>query len=151
MSNHRVLEVRTMKRLWPHFLLVVSGALLFVIGAAVLSTPRVFFAANGVALGHDPSLLSEIRAPGGLLIGCAIVMLLGAFRSAITRQALFLAALVYGSYGVSRLVGMAIDGMPSASLVAATAMELIVGVLCAVSLTSFRAASDESATLDATA
>ncbi len=150
MSNHRVFDVRTMRRLWPRFLLVVSGALLFVIGAAVLFSPRAFFAANGVTLGYDPSLLSEIRAPGGLLVGCAIVMLLGAFRSSITRQALFLAAMVYGSYGFSRLVGMAIDGMPSASLVGATAMELIVGGLCAASLTSYKAAASGSATLDAT-
>ncbi len=151
MSNHQVLETRTMKRLWTQFLLVVSGALLFVIGAAVLFKPRPFFAVNGATLGHDPSLLSEIRAPGGLLIGCAIVMLLGAFRSGITRHALFLAAMVYGSYGVSRLVGMAIDGIPSASLLGATATELIVGVLCAVSLTSFKSAPSGSARLDATA
>ena len=57
MSNHQGLEARAMKRLRTRFLLVVSGALLFVIRAAVLLKPHPFFAVNGATLGHDPSLL----------------------------------------------------------------------------------------------
>ena len=127
-----------MKRPMTRILLSVSGALLFVVGAATLLQPHAFFAANGATLGNEPSLLSEVRAPGGLLIGCAIVMLLGALRQSISQHALILAAMVYGSLGVSRLVSMVFDGLPSVSLVGATATELIVGALCVVSLTRFK-------------
>ena len=37
-----------------------------------------------------------------------------------------LAALIYGTYGLSRLVSMGLDGAPSESIVAATAIELVV-------------------------
>lgn len=130
-----------MKRIATQFLLGISGALLFVIGAALLFTPHQFYASNGTTLGDAPNLLSEIRAPGGLLLACAIVILLGTFRSSFTRQSLLLSAMVYGSYGIARLISMAIDGMPSTSLVAATIIELVLGILCAASLTRIETTS----------
>jgi hypothetical protein len=127
-----------MKRPMTRILLSVSGVLLFVVGAATLFQPHAFFASNGAMLGNEPSLLSEVRAPGGLLIGCASVMLLGVFRQSIIQQALILAVMVYGSFGVSRLVGITLDGLPSASLIGATALELIVGALCILALTRLK-------------
>ena len=115
-------------------LLSVSGVILLLVGAATLFHPYVFFAAEGVMLGSDPNLLSEIRAPGGLLIGCAIAVLLGAFRQMITLTPLMLAAIVYGSFGLSRLLSIVLDGIPSSSLVGATTVELLIGGLCVVSL-----------------
>ena len=85
-----------MNRFLTRILLLVAGLMLFVIGAATLLVPHAFFAESGVTLGHNPSLLSEIRAPGGLLVGCAVVVLLGALWRSIRRQALMLAAMVYG-------------------------------------------------------
>lgn len=115
-------------------LLNVAGVILLLVGAATLFQPQAFFATEGVILGSDPNLLSEIRAPGGLLIGCAIAILLGTLRQTITQTPLILAAIVYGSFGLSRLLSMVLDGVPSSSLVGATAVELIVGGLCVGSL-----------------
>ena len=118
-----------MKRTMIRTLLSVSGALLVVIGTAVLFQPHAFFAANGVALSDEPSLMSEVRSPGGLLLTSGILVLLGAIRTELSRLALMLSALVYGSYGISRLVSMVFDGMPPTSLVAAAGLELVVGML----------------------
>lgn len=119
-----------MKPLLPRSILGVSGILLLVIGSAVLFNPESFAAANGIVLPDSPSLLSEYRAPGGLLVASAVLILLGAVRTQFIRLGFALAALVYGSYGVSRLVAMALDGMPSAALTQAMVVELFLGSIC---------------------
>ena len=123
-----------MNRSLTRILLLFAGLMLFVIGAATLLVPHAFFAESGVTLGHNPSLLSEIRAPGGLLVGCAVVVLLGALWRSIRRQALMLAAMVYDAFGASRVLAMTLDGMPSESLLWATAIELVLATLCLLSL-----------------
>ena len=109
--------------------LVVSGLMLLAIGAAILLVPHTFHSSNGITLGNDPNLLSEIRAPGGLLVGTAVLILMGVFRSSARSFAVLLSVLVYGSFGVGRLVGMALDGMPSEGIVGATVIELVVAVV----------------------
>lgn len=104
---------------------VIAGLLLFAIGTAILFAPTAFHAANGVALGSsNPNLLSEIRAPGALLAGSGILVLMGAFRQARRSQAAQLSLLVFGTFGVARLVSIVLDGIPSASLLGATVLEL---------------------------
>ena len=127
-----------MKRSSTQILLGLAGAMLFAIGCAILLFPHGFFASNGVTLSTDPNLMSEVRAPGGLLIASAVLILFGAFRESHTRTALTVAAAVYGCYALARLVSIAIDGLPSTSLLAATAIELVVAVLCTRTLTSTR-------------
>ena len=120
-----------MKRLAVQFLLGASGLLLLAIGVGVLLAPHAFFATNGIELGTDPTQLSEVRAPGGLLLACAAFILIGAVRTGLRRSALALAALVFLSYGGARLVSLVLDGTPSTSLMAAGVVELILGALCA--------------------
>lgn len=109
--------------------LAVAGLLLLAIGGTILLVPHAFYASDGIVLGNDPSLLSEIRAPGGLLATNALFILTGAFRQNLRSMALMLTALVYGSFGLSRLVGLFLDGMPSSSLLIATGVELIVATI----------------------
>ena len=115
-------------------LLVVSGLLAAGIGASILLAPARFHATHGIELGSDPNLLSEVRAPGGALMVLGTSMLVGAFRSAFTLASTAVAAAVYLAYGASRLVSIALDGMPDAGLVGATAIELVIGVACTVAL-----------------
>ncbi len=106
--------------------LVIAGLLLLVIGGALVFAPHSFHGSNGVALGDNPNLLSEIRAPGGLLACSGIIILIGAIRRQLRSLAVQLTTLVYGSFGLARLVSIAIDGMPSSSIIAATVLELVV-------------------------
>ena len=120
-------------------LLLVSGVILFLVGAGILLLPHGFYKSNGTILGPEPSLLSEVRAGGGLLLVCGIVVLIAALRSSLSRQALALSALVFMAYGLARLTSMVVDGMPSTSLVVSTGIELLVGALCALELRRLRA------------
>lgn len=119
-----------MKALLQRLLLGVSGTLLLAIGSAVLFYPHSFAATNGVVLSDGASLLSEYRAPGGLLVASAVLILHGAMRASFVRWGFALSALVYGSYGVSRVVALTLDGMPSTALVQAMAVELVLGITC---------------------
>ena len=114
--------------LTPLFLLL-SGLSLLAIGGGILLAPHALHANNGIVLGNDPSLLSEIRAPGGLLTVSSILILTGLFRRSLRSLATLLTVLVYGSFGLARLLSVAVDGTPSNGLVGATAIELIVAAL----------------------
>ncbi|MEZ5346511.1 MAG: DUF4345 domain-containing protein [Pyrinomonadaceae bacterium] len=112
--------------------LIISGVLLLIVGIMILLFPHSFYASNGVILGEQAGLLSEIRATGGLFAGCGIILIIGAIRQNIMRSALILAALIFGTLGVARLFSFLIDGMPGSSIAAAAFLEIIIGTLCAV-------------------
>jgi len=118
--------------------LFVAGLVLLGIGGASLVAPVAFHASSGISLGESRSVLSEARAAGGSLLGAGAVILLGAFVSRLAFTASVLGAVMYVSYGLSRLLSMAVDGMPAQELVLATAVELIIGLLCAATLVAHR-------------
>ncbi|MCE7998241.1 MAG: DUF4345 domain-containing protein [Rhodobiaceae bacterium] len=115
-------------------LLFITGMIGVGIGGAILFVPAEFHATGGIVIGSDENLLSEVRAAGGALFACALIVMLGAFVSRLAFTALVLSTVLYLSYGTSRLVGMALDGMPSTNLMAVTAFELAVGLVCALAL-----------------
>ena len=129
--------------------LVIAGLLLLAIGSAILLAPHAFHGSNGIILGDNPNLLSEIRAPGGLLAGSGIIVLMGAFRTRLRTPAVQLATLVYGSFGAARLVSVVFDGVPSSSIVGATVLELVVAVVGLAMLLQSRARKDGLAALGA--
>ena len=118
-----------MTSLIARVVLGLAGALLLFIGCSVVLTPGSFAAANGIALPDNPSLLSEVRAPGGLLLASAVFILTSALRGSFVAQAWGLSALVYGSYGLARAVSIALDGLPSASLTQAMVIELVIATV----------------------
>lgn len=124
------------------FVLVLAGALLLYIGGAILTDPATFAAGNGIALPDSVSLMSEVRAPAGLLVASAVFIILSALRARHMSLALALSALVYGSYGLARVVGILLDGFPSTSLTQAMVIELVIG---AVSLGALVALTGRSA------
>lgn len=129
-------------------LLVVSGVLAMGIGAAILFSPAAFHAANGIEIGADPNLRSEVRAPGGALVALGGLILAGAFMRSLTFASAVVSATVYLAYGVSRLFSIAVDGMPTTAIVGATVIELLIGGASAAALgrSSARGASTVRAT-----
>ncbi|MEL6876367.1 MAG: DUF4345 domain-containing protein, partial [Pseudomonadota bacterium] len=89
-----------------------AGGLLIVVGTGLMFQPHDFSAANGIILGDNPSQLSEIRAPGALLIISALFMLVSVGRARLLESALALITGIYGSYGLARLFSLMIDGPP---------------------------------------
>lgn len=115
-----------------------AGGLLIIIGTDLLFQPHDFSAANGIILDDNPSQLSEIRAPGALLMISAIFMLLSAGRARFLQPALALITAIYGSYGFARLFSLMLDGPPSQMLVQAMIMELVIAGLGANAWLRFR-------------
>lgn len=111
-------------------ILFVSGSTAVGIGAAILTVPIAFHSINGIALGDDTSLLSEIRASGGALMMMGLFMLAGLMRARLVGLSLGLGAAIFLSYGLSRCLAIALDGWPQRGLVAAAAFELLIGTLC---------------------
>ena len=118
--------------------LALSGAIAVLIGFMILFAPRAFFAVNGIDLGADPNLMSEIRAPGGVLLAAGVVIICGAIIGSLFRAALLTVAVVFGMYAVSRLISIALDGLPSSSFISALGIELVVGVIAAALIAKHR-------------
>jgi len=119
-------------------ILFSSGLIGAGIGAAILLAPTAMFAINGIDLGGNISLLNEIRAPGGAILACSILVMLGAFVDALTFTSTIISALLYLSYGISRVLSMAVDGKPAEGLVVVAGLEIVIGLVCAFALAKYR-------------
>jgi len=118
--------------------LVVAGIIGIGVGGAQLCIPVTFESSAGIDLGDNSSLLSEIRAAGGTLLVAGVLILSGAFLPKLTSVSVVLSTLFYLSYGLSRLFSGLMDGIPSESLVIATVVEMVVGVLSLLAWYQFR-------------
>ena len=115
---------------WITNLLLFVGVVVTAIGAAMVASPAAFHASSGIVLGNDISLLNEMRATGGGLLGAGLFVLAGAVFTPLRFTALVLAGLLNMSYGLARLMSFSVDGVPANTLVAATGFELVMGLLC---------------------
>jgi hypothetical protein len=109
--------------------LLLAGLIALLIGAVILLAPVALHATTGSDLTGQISLLSEIRAPGGLLLVCGALILAGAFVSRLTFAATLVATLAYLSYGLSRFLSLTLDGVPAPALVLAMIAELVLGAI----------------------
>ncbi len=116
----------------------MSGLIAATVGGALLLDPVGFEASAGVQLDRDASLLSEIRAPAGALLASGVLVVLGAFIRRLTSTASLLATVLLLSYGASRLLSIALDGMPGDSIVVAMVVELGLGLACLFALLASR-------------
>lgn len=117
-----------MRQLTTIIYLLIAGLLLLTVGGTILLVPDAFHGGNGITLNTNPNLLSEMRAPGALLAGSGIFILLGALRTTLRPTAVQLSVLVYGTFALARLLSIALDGMPSSSLIGAAVLELMVAL-----------------------
>jgi hypothetical protein len=107
----------------------VSGLTALSIGGFIVLLPHAFYAGYGIAPGQDTSLLSELRASGAGLAAFGILMLLGIWRRALLSVSIFVALTVFLAFPAGRLVGLAVDGMPSGSVIAALVVEIAIAAL----------------------
>lgn len=112
--------------------LAISGLTAVGVGAFIMAAPHAFFASYGIALGDDPSLLSELRAPAAGLLTLGVLMLTGIWRSAVAQLAVASALIVFLAFPIGRLIGVMIDGMPSEGIIGALLLEIAIAVLCLI-------------------
>ncbi|WP_041637652.1 DUF4345 domain-containing protein [Maricaulis maris] len=120
--------------LMTRIVLALAGLVALLIGATLLLDPQSLYAGSGLVLDGGASQLSEIRAPAGLLVLSGLAVLAGSIWLKWATAALQLTVLVFLGYGVGRVASLALDGMPSDSLVMAMLIELGIGVLALVLL-----------------
>lgn len=121
-----------MSRVLTRMALAGSGAILGLISGALIVSPQAFLKSSGITIDRDPGLMSELTAPAGVLLITGALMMVGAVRLRFARAGLTVGAIVYGTYGVGRLVSMALHGLPSQALITATLIELGLGAILAV-------------------
>lgn len=113
-----------------NIVLFVSGLIASSIGGVILFNPADFYAANGIELGGNISLLNEIRASGGALLVAGVLIISGCFVKSLRFTSIVVSSLLYLAYGLSRILSFALDGMPSKGLVQAAGLEIFIGVVC---------------------
>ena len=121
----------------------VAGITALGIGAFILAAPHAFYASYGIVLGQDPSLLSELRAPGAGLAAFGAVMLAGIVRPALRQAAVVAALTVFLAFPAGRVLGLVADGLPSGGILGALVLELAIAGFC---LFAFRRSADPAVT-----
>ncbi|MGI8976025.1 MAG: DUF4345 domain-containing protein [Thermomicrobiales bacterium] len=131
MSNQRAHYITTTGTESRGFqvILIVLALTLVVFGGWRLIDPTGFYTFSGLELSDDAGLLSEVRGAGGIIMVSGLVVGLGAFRHAWSRTSVVLAAVVFLSLGLARLLGIAVDGSPGADIIQGMAIELVFGGL----------------------
>ncbi len=104
--------------------LTASGSILIGIGSWLMSAPTIFLATSEVIVERDAGLISEVTAPSGMLVIIGAFMIFSAIKTRLASLGLAAGALVYGSYGFSRLVSHYLHGTPSDQLVVVMYFEL---------------------------
>lgn len=112
-------------------LLLGSGLVAAGIAVTILFAPTPFYASYGIDIGSNTNLVNELKAPAGALLIAGLLMLAGVFRGEFVILSLTTATAIYLSYGVSRFLSMAVDGVPHSGLVSAAVLEVAIGVMCA--------------------
>lgn len=126
------------REIWMNLVLGLSGATFGLVGALLLFRPVAFMASSGVTLPNEAGLLSELRAPGAALFVLGAFVLAAIWRRNWRMAALVSSSCVYTTYGAARIFSMVVDGLPDASLIAATGIEFGLGAICLATLVRLR-------------
>lgn len=119
-------------------LLLASGLLATGIAATILVAPDPFYASYDIDVSSNASLANELKAPAGMLLVAGLLMLAGVAKSEHTVTSLAVGSVIYLSYGLSRLLSIAVDGIPHSALVSAAMLELALGTVCLFGLVHLR-------------
>jgi len=122
------MEGSSMKKLTVS-LLQLNGWAAVLIGSYIVLDPVTMLAPYGLQSDLSAGLMSELRAPGGLLLICGLMIARCGLNSALHTQGLMLSIAVYGGYGGARLLGFILDGQPPIEILVATTIELVLLVL----------------------
>ena len=119
-------------------ILIISGVIAIGVGVTLLFTPITLYASVGVDVSNKVSLLSDLRATGGALLASGALIAAGAFRPILTFTSTVFATLLYLSYGLSRIYGMFVDGIPDLVIVQVAVIEIVIGIVCLFALVKYR-------------
>lgn len=114
--------------------LAVTGLMATAIGGLILIEPATFHAGAGIDIGNQIALKNELMAAGSTVLATGVFALLAIVVVRLRSTALVVSALVYGSYGVGRVVSFLVDGVPNTALLSIAVLELVIAAACIVLL-----------------
>lgn len=109
--------------------LTVAGLIGAALGTMILFVPVTFYAGYGIDPTGQVNLLNELRSHGLSLIGAGLFIASGAFLPRFASAATIVAVALFLSYGLSRLIAVVLDGVPSSSLLAAAGVEIVIALI----------------------
>lgn len=115
-------------------LLHLNGWVAVLIGCFIMIDPVTMFSSYDLPTDLSAGLMSELRAPGGLLAICGLLIVRNSLAPQLHQQGLQISILVYGSYGIARLISISLDGLPPAEILITMGIELGLVVLSTLSL-----------------
>lgn len=121
--------------------LAFSGLVAVAIAATILAAPQAFYGSYGIEVVGNATLVNELKAPAGTLLIAGLLMFAGVFRASFAVVSLATATAVYLSYGLSRVLSIVVDGIPHSGIVSAAGIEIVIGVICLLTLLHFRRAN----------
>lgn len=110
-------------------ILLVFGSMFLIAGAFALFSPMAFTARNGIDISGNISLFNDYRSMGGLLLGSALVILMGAFNQRMAYTSVVVTSVVGTTFSLARVLSIIMDGMPTETLVKATVVEVVLAAL----------------------
>lgn len=125
-------------------LLHLNGWVAVLIGVFILLKPIAMLSPYGLQSELSNSLLSELKAPGSLLLVCGLAIVHSAMMPNLRERGLHLSIMVYGSYAAGRLLSTVVDGMPQMEILIALTIEAI---LCGLSIAALRSQNSCAAKL----
>ena len=106
-------------------MLQLNGWVAVLIGSFILLDPVAVIDPYGIQANLSAGLMSELRAPGGLLIASGLMIVHCSLNAELFALGLQHSIMVYGGYGSARLVGFVLDGQPPSEILLATGIELV--------------------------
>ncbi|MEQ8409352.1 MAG: DUF4345 domain-containing protein [Gammaproteobacteria bacterium] len=114
--------------------LTLNGWVAVLIGSFIVFEPVNMLSGYGLQPNLSPALMSELRSPGGLLFACGLVIAHSALAADNYERGLKLSTMVYGGYGITRLLSIVVDGEPAVDIMLAAAIEIALLLLSGLAL-----------------
>jgi hypothetical protein len=121
-----------------NIILIILAVILVVFGGWRLVSPLSFYTFSALVLPSEAGLLSEVRGAGGIIMGSGLVVALGVFRHDWSRTSIVIAAVVFLSLGLGRVLGFVLDGSPGPGVIPGMAVELVCGALALFAFFKYR-------------
>jgi hypothetical protein len=130
-TTRSTIGASTQPLLMNKLVLVLAGVVAAFVGMSLLTNPQRFYSSYGLTLTAEPSLFSEFRSTGAMLLSAAVALTMGAFAHGYRAHVALIGSVLYLGYAGGRAVSIALDGLPHANLIYAALAELVLGLACA--------------------
>ncbi len=119
-------------------ILGIGSAMFLLAGSFATFNPIGYVARNGADIGGELTLINDYRGSGAILIGAAIIMLLGIIHERMRFTSSVVMSVLFTTFALGRIISIVIDGLPTENLIKATVVESVVGLIAIFALIKFR-------------